>query len=184
MLQIFLGKSFHVTLHFCGIFMRHPMTIHRNDDKVNQAFHRKCFPIRSRKSSIFCLTFSYFAILHHNCNLFNTSKPAMLDGSLPTQVFPRSDPPRSTRRIWVSTPAKLWDRPHQPAVFIIVQGCTPVPVRPFPWIFGGILTTRLLQAFPLQLKNLGRWRFFGPIFKVPSSPPSVWLPKIRQVYGK
>ena len=99
MLQIFTGKTFHVTLHFCGIFVRLTITIQRNDDKVIQTFHRKCCPIRSSKSSIFCLGFSYFAILHHICNLFNTSKPAMLDGSLPSQVFPRSDPPRSTRRI-------------------------------------------------------------------------------------
>ena len=77
MLQIFAGKTLHVPLHFCGIFVKLTITIQRNDDKVIQTFHRKCCPIRSSKSSIFCLGFSYFAILHHNCNLFNTSKPAI-----------------------------------------------------------------------------------------------------------
>ena len=133
-------------------------------DKVIQTIHWKCFPIRSCKSSIFCLRFSYFAILHHNCNLFNTSKPAMLDASLPTQVFPRSDLPRSTWKIWVSTPAKLSDRPHQPAVFIIVQGCTPVPVRPFPWIFGGILSTPSSPSFSPATKKPGPVTSFLPDF--------------------
>ena len=55
---------------------------------------------------------------------------------------------------------------------------------PSPESLAGSTAPHLLQAFPQQLNNVALWRFFCPIFKVASSPPSIWLLKIRQVYGK
>lgn len=153
-------------LHF-AIHKNVYMTTHRNDDKGTKPFHPNIAAYVDAKIQIFasefcvspyCITIAISSI-HPN-------QPC-LDASLPTRIF-------RDRILWdplwgIEYPplSNLSDRPHQPAVFIIVQGCTPGPVRPFPWIFGGIHTTPSSQGFSPATKKPGLVTFFLPNFWSP-----------------